>query len=126
MMEMGHSDYFVLADANFPGTAHAKRVIRMDGANISDVLQAILPLFPLDTFIPNPVKLMRNLETEPIPVIWETFRQILRQNDMDSAFSDFSYLDRLDFYAVAERAYFVVQTGDTVRYGNIILQKGVC
>jgi L-fucose mutarotase len=125
MMEMGHSDYLVLADANFPGTTHAKRIIRMDSALITDILQAILPLFPLDTFVSYPVKLMRNLEAEPLPKIWETFRLIIRENDQDSAFSDFAYFDRLDFYKLAEGAYTIVQTGDAVRYGNIILQKGV-
>jgi L-fucose mutarotase len=126
MMEMGHSDYLVLADANFPGTAHAKRIIRMDSACISDVLQAILSLFPLDTFVPHPVRLMRNLDSEPMPEIWEIFRSVIRENDQDSAFSDFVYFDRLDFYSLAEGAYIIIQTSDTVRYGNIILQKGVC
>lgn len=34
MMEMGHADYLVIADAGFPGTAHSKRMIRMDSAEI--------------------------------------------------------------------------------------------
>ncbi len=126
MMEMGHSDYLVIADANFPGTAHAKRVIRMDSVCIPQLLEAILPLYPLDNFISDPVKLMRNLDSEPVPEIWETYRTMLKIHDKDSAFADFSFLDRLDFYRFAEQAYIIVQTGDTKRYGNIILQKGVC
>jgi L-fucose mutarotase len=74
MVEMGPSDYLVLADANFPGTAYAKRIIRMDSACISDVLQAILPLFPMDAFVPDPVKLMRNLDSESMPEIWDIVR----------------------------------------------------
>ena len=54
MMEMGHSDVLILADANFPGTAHAKKMIRMDGIMIPELLEAILQLFPLDNFIDNP------------------------------------------------------------------------
>lgn len=126
MMEMGHSDFLVIADANFPGTAHAKRLIRMDSACIPDILEAVLPLYPLDTFIGDPVKLMSNLPTEPVPTIWDTYRSILTSLDKDKAFSDFVFLDRLEFYKKAEAAYVVVQTGDTARYGNIILQKGVC
>jgi L-fucose mutarotase len=126
MMEMGHSDFLVIADANFPGTAHAKSVIRMDSVSILELLQAILPLYPLDSFVPNSVKLMRNLPSEPVPEIWESYREIIKSCDEDNAFKEFEYLDRLDFYTLAENAFTLIQTGDTVRYGNIILQKGVC
>lgn len=126
MMEMGHSDYIVIADAGFPGTAHAKRIIRMDGIKIPELLDAILQLFPLDYFVPNPVRLMKNLPTEPVPEIWETYRELLTKYDQDDAFHEFEFIDRLPFYKQAEDAFVVVQTGDTSRYANIILQKGVC
>ena len=126
MMEMGHSDYIVIADAGFPGTAHAKRIIRMDGIKIPELLDAILQLFPLDYFVPNPVRLMKNLPTEPVPEIWETYRELLTKYDQDDAFHEFEFIDRLPFYKQAEYAFVVVQTGDTSRYANIILQKGVC
>ena len=44
----------------------------------------------------------------------------------DDAFHDFEFIDRLPFYKTAEDAFVIVQTGDESRYGNIILQKGVC
>lgn len=126
MMEMGHSDVLIIADANFPGTAHAKKIIRMDGIMIPELLEAVLKLFPLDNFIDNPVRLMRNLPTEPVPEIWETYRELLEKYDQDGAFHDFEFIDRLPFYEIAEDAVVIVQTGDESRYGNIILQKGVC
>lgn len=126
MMEMGHSDMLVIADAGFPGTAHAKRMIRMDGILIPDLLDAVLQLFPLDYFVPNPVRLMKNLPTEPVPEIWETYRELLTKYDQDNAFKEFEFIDRLPFYEEAEKAFVVVQTGDTSRYANIILQKGIC
>lgn len=126
MMEMGHSDMLVIADAGFPGTAHAKRMIRMDGILIPDLLDAVLKLFPLDYFVPNPVRLMKNLPTEPVPEIWETYRELLTKYDQDNAFKEFEFIDRLPFYEEAEKAFVVVQTGDTSRYANIILQKGIC
>ncbi len=126
MMMMGHSDYLILADANFPGAAHAKRLIRMDGIMIPDLLEAVLQLFPLDNFVDDPVRLMRNRPTEPVPEIWETYRSLLRRYDGDGAFTDFAFLDRLPFYDEAESAYVIVQTGDESRYANIILQKGCC
>ena len=126
MMMMGHSDFLIIADANFPGAAHAKRFIRMDGIMIPALLEAILQVFPLDTFVPDPVRLMKNLPTEPVPEIWQTYRELLSRYDADGAFNDFAYLDRLPFYREAEGAYVIIQTGDESRYGNIILQKGCC
>lgn len=126
LMEMGHSDYIVIADAGFPGTAHAKRIIRMDSVEIPELLEAILPFFPLDYFVEDSVRLMKKLPHEPEVEIWETYRELLLKYDQDEAFKEFAYLDRLPFYEEAEKAYVVVQTGDTSRYGNIILQKGVC
>ena len=126
MMMMGHSDFMIIADANFPGAAHAKRLIRMDGVMIPALLEAVLQVFPLDTFVPDPVRLMRNLPTEPVPEIWETYRALLNRYDGGEAFKDFAFIDRLPFYAEAERAYVIIQTGDESRYGNIILQKGCC
>ncbi len=126
MMNMGHSDYLVIADANFPGTANAKRLIRMDGIMIPPLLEAIMEVFPLDTFVSDPVKLMQHLPQEPEPKIWETYRDIIERADKDGAFKDFVFVDRLPFYDIAKKAYVVIQTGDEVRYGNIILQKGCC
>lgn len=126
MMEMGHSDYLVIADAGFPGTAHAKRIIRMDSVEIPELLEAILPFFPLDYFVENPIRLMQKLPKEPEVTIWNTYRELLEKYDKDNAFKEFSYLERLAFYGEADGAYVVIQTGDTSRYGNIILQKGVC
>lgn len=126
MMEMGHADYMVIADAGFPGTAHAKRLVRMDSVEIPALLEAILPFFPLDYFVEDPVRLMQKLPQEPEVEIWNTYRELLEKYDKDNAFKEFHYLDRLPFYAEAEKAFVVVQTGDTSRYGNIILQKGVC
>lgn len=126
MMEMGHSDYMVIADAGFPGTAHAKRLIRMDSVKIPQLLEAILPFFPLDNFVDNSVRLMQKLAHEPEVTVWQTYKKLLAQYDEDDAFQDFTYIKRLDFYEEAEKAFLIIQTGDTSRYGNIILQKGVC
>ncbi len=126
MMEMGHSDYMVIADAGFPGTAHAKRIIRMDSIEIPELLDAILPFFPLDYFVNDSVRLMQKLPYEPEVTIWKTYDELLKKYDKDDAYKEFAYLERLDFYKETEGAYVVIQTGDTSRYGNIIIQKGVC
>lgn len=125
MMEMGHSDVIILADANYPAAAHAKRLIRLEGVEIPDLLDAILKYFPLDYFVEHPVTLMKNLSTEPVPEIWKKYDEIIRQRDQDNAFKEFRYIERLPFYKESEDAYLIVQTATTARYANIILQKGV-
>ncbi len=125
MMDMGHNDCLILADANFPAESCAKRLIRLDGVEIPDLLRAILPFFPLDSFVEDPVRLMRNLPTEPVPEIWDHYDEILRELDFQRAFKKFAYMDRLPFYEQAKGAYAIVQTATTARYANIVLQKGV-
>lgn len=124
MMEMGHSDVLILADANFPAAAHAKRLIRAEGVEVPELLEAILPYFPLDDFVDAPVRLMPNLSTEPVPEIWDVYEKIIRNSDEAHVFKKFAFTDRLKFYKKAEEAYVIVQTATTARYANIVLQKG--
>lgn len=125
MMNMGHSDYIILADANFPAETWARRLIRLEGVETCDLLRAILPFFPLDNFVEEPVRLMRNLPAEPVPEIWKQYDEIFRELDFQRAFKVFAYVDRLPFYELAKDAYAIVQTSTTARYANIMMQKGV-
>ena len=61
LCEMGHSDRLVIGDGNFPSESVGKDsiVIRMDGHGTCEILEAILQLFPLDTYVEQPVKLMQ-------------------------------------------------------------------
>ena len=60
LCEMGHSDRLVIADGNFPSESMGKDaiVIRCDGHGVPEILDAILKLFPLDTYVEHPVNLM--------------------------------------------------------------------
>ena len=60
LCEMGHGDRIVIADGNFPIGLVGKDpiIIRADGHNIPDILDAILQVFPLDTYAEKPVTLM--------------------------------------------------------------------
>ena len=59
LMEMGHGDEIVIGDGNFPAASNAKRLVRMDGHGITQVLDAILQLFPLDSYVEYPIALMQ-------------------------------------------------------------------
>ena len=60
LCEMGHSDRIVIADGNFPAESMGKNaiVIRCDGHGVPELLDAILQVFPLDTYVEKPVSLM--------------------------------------------------------------------
>jgi L-fucose mutarotase len=125
IMEMGHNDYLVLADANYPVTSGARRAVRLDGVEVDVLLDALLRFFPLDTFVPHPVVLMNPRPEEARPVIWDEFDRILKKYDVDGAYTAFHCIERFEFYEYAKKAYAIVQTGTTARYANIGLQKGV-
>jgi L-fucose mutarotase len=124
MMEMGHADELVIADGNFPAAAMAQRLIRCDGHNVPPLLQAILKLFPLDTYVPQPVALMQVVPGDTTkPTIWNQFRQIL--TDSGEPFKDFEFVERYAFYERAKKAYAIIATSEAALYANIILKKGV-
>ena len=80
LCEMGHGDEIVLADANFPSETTGKRVIRADGIGAADLLKAILPLFPLDTYEKDRFILMEVVPGDPVvPVIWDEYKKILNE-----------------------------------------------
>lgn len=124
LMEMGHGDEIVIADGNFPAATCAQRLIRADGHGVSAILEAVLGLFPLDTYVEKPVALMRVVEGDPIkPTIWEDYRKVIRASG--EKFTDFEFVDRFKFYERAKEAFAVISTSEGALYANIILKKGV-
>lgn len=122
LMEMGHGDELVLADGNFPAQSHTDRCIRADGHSISQLLKAILKLFPLDSYVESPVALMMHGPEITKPAIWDQYDQILQsENQLVSV----EHLERFAFYERAKKAYAIVATSEKQLYANIILKKGV-
>ena len=121
LMEMGHGDEIVIADGNFPSASHAQNLVRADGHGAPELLEAILELFPLDTYA-KPVYLMAKVPGDPVPVpIWDTYREIIRPHTDEHV----EMIARFAFYERAKKAYAVLATGETAIYANIILKKGV-
>ena len=87
LMEMGHGDYLVIGDGNFPAATNAKRLIRCDGHGVPEILDAILKLMPLDTYVENPVGLMDNGDPENRPEIWAVYKDIIEKNEGERALS---------------------------------------
>ena len=121
---MGHGDEIVLADAHFPGETYGKRVLRADGLRISDLLDAILPLFVLDTYVESPLIMMDAVSGDQLdPAVEASYRRAIDKHWPDTP--PIQRIDRFDFYDRAQQAFAVLTTGETAKYGNIILKKGV-
>ena len=123
LMEMGHGDEVVLADGNFPAAALARRLVRADGHGVAALLQAVLQLFPLDSYVPQPVALMAVVPGDPVATpIWRQYEDIVAHAGYEP---EFEMVERFDFYERAKGAYAIVATGEGAQYANIILKKGV-
>ncbi|MEN6296596.1 MAG: RbsD/FucU domain-containing protein [Rectinema sp.] len=123
--EMGHGDDLVIGDSNFPAASNAKRLVRADGHGVPEMLDAILSLFPLDTFVAEPVSLMQVVKGDStVPEVQERIREVVRRHDPrgDSAVIS---VERFEFYEKARQAYAILATTEPAAYGCIIIKKGV-
>ena len=124
LARMGHGDEIVLADAHFPGDSCNPRVVRADGLGVADLLAAILPLFELDSYVDQPLVMMAPVEGDELdPDVEESFLKSVQLTNPQ--ISGVGRIDRFAFYERAAEAFAVVMTGETAKYGNIILKKGV-
>lgn len=127
LCEMGHGDTLVLADGNFPVVTVGKNavVVRMDGHGIPEILDAILQLFPLDTYVDRPVGRMQVVPGDKVATpIWDAYDTILEKHDARGA-DMVEEIERFAFYERAKGAYLMIATGEQALYANLLLQKGV-
>lgn len=127
LCEMGHGDRLVIGDGNFPAESVGKEtnVIRMDGHGACEVLEAILQLFPLDTYVEHPVNLMQVMPGDTVETpIWKSYEEIVAGADSRGA-GAIGQIERFAFYEEARSAYAIIATGEAALYANVMLQKGV-
>lgn len=127
LCEMGHSDRLVIGDGNFPAETMGKNgiVIRMDGHGVPEILDAILEVFPLDTYVEHPVNLMEVMKGDTVETpIWKTYEEIVAKHDSRGA-SAIGQIERFKFYDDTKTAFCVIATSEAALYANIMLQKGV-
>ncbi|OPZ14476.1 MAG: L-fucose mutarotase [candidate division BRC1 bacterium ADurb.BinA364] len=124
LCRMGHGDEIVLADAHFPGESLNSRVLRADGLRIAPLLDGILPLFALDEYVASPVVMMAAVEGDALaPEVEQAYRAAIERHAPRTP--PIERIERFAFYERAKTAYAVVMTGETAKYGNILLKKGV-
>ena len=124
LAEMGHGDELVIGDANFPAQSMGQRCVREDGHGGVELLDAILSLLPLDTFVEEPVTIMQvvpgTLNGEP--PIWKDYAAKVEKHQPGTRTGQ---IERFAFYDRARKAYACVATGERSLYACIILKKGV-
>ena len=120
---MGHGDEIALVDANFPAESAGPPVIRLDGVMLNDLLDAILTVLPLDTFVEE--------QAWGMAVVGDPDKREQTHLDFDALIKkhevgmSLSLLERFAFYDHTAKVFAVVQTGERRLYGNIILKKGI-
>ena len=127
LCEMGHSDRIVIGDGNFPAESMGKDaiVIRCDGHGVPELLDAILQVMPLDTYVEKPMNLMEVMPGDPVETpIWDTYKEIVAKHDKRGA-ACVGNIERFEFYEEAKKAYAIIATGESAVYANVMLQKGV-
>ncbi len=123
LSEMGHGDELVLADAHFPGHTLNARVLRADGVGVTTLLDGILPVFELDAYAP-PLVMMSPVQGDQLdPRVESKYMEAIRAVCPQAPAPE--RIERFAFYERAANAFAVVMTGETAKYGNIILKKGV-
>lgn len=114
---MGHSDAVVIADAHFPAWGLGERVIDLPGTTSPEVLAAIRTVIPLDD-APG-LDLMTSADGEILDVQHELMAAA------GATAETTRFIDRFAYYDVARPAYLMVRTGETRKYANALLRKGV-
>ena len=124
LFRMGHGDEIVLADAFFPGDSINSRVIRADGIRIPQLLGGILALMNLDSYVSHPIAMMAPASGDKLDEsVEKSYRAVIDRRWPGTPAIE--RVERFAFYERAKKAFAVLMTGETVKYGNIILKKGV-
>ena len=119
---MGHGDELVIADGSFPAETVARRLVRMEAADLKSMLRAVLSVLPIDESEPDPVLGMEVIgnPTEVMPA-HTLIRDAL---DRVAGGHRLALLERFAFYDRAKQASLVIATGERLFYGNVIIRKG--
>lgn len=120
---MGHGDEIALVDANFPASSAGPELVRIDGVDVTTLLDAVLTLMPLDTFVEEQAFGMAVVgEPDTRVETHKDFERVIKKHEPEMALS---LLERFAFYERVHGAYAVVQTGERRLYGNVLLKKGI-
>ena len=126
LQAMGHGDDLIIAGINFPAKSIATKtvlgkVLKID-ASASEVIKAILSVYPIDTYSKDSVARME-VTGKPntiLPVMNEVQAEITAVGGPIKM----SAIIRLEFYERAKKAYAVIQTSERRFYSGFAIRKG--
>ena len=120
---MGHGDEIAIVDANYPADSTGPELVRLDGLSATDVLDAVLTVMPLDTYVDE--------QAFGMEVVGDPDKREKTHKEFDKLIKAYepkmklSMLERFAFYERVHGAYAIVQTGERRLYGNVLLKKGI-
>ena len=124
LRQMGHGDELAIVDANYPAESSGRPVLRFDGHSTTALLDAVLSVLPLDTFVPESAWCMAVVDRpdaeEPI---FDEFRASIHRHEGEQF--GLAKLERFAFYERARDVFAILATGERRLYGNLIVKKGV-
>lgn len=124
LASMGHGDELAVVDCHFPAVSMARRLVRLDGADLPETLAACLHLMPLDTFVPAPA-LRMEVADDParLPEVQALCQPVIDRAEGRAV--PLQGIERHAFYERAKQAYGIIATGEMRTYGCLLLKKGV-
>lgn len=124
LASMGHGDELALVDCHYPAVTNARRLVRLDGADLPEALSACLQLMPLDSFVKQPALRMAMIGApRKVPVVLQICQQVI--DKWEGRHVPIAAIERHAFYERSRQAFAIVLTGEQRTYGNIIVKKGV-
>lgn len=129
LRDMGHGDTVIVSDTNFPAGSIARETVlgellRMENLTAGEVVEALLSVLPLDTFVDDfagRMEIVGDPGTVP-PVQAEVQAAI---DAAEGAHRPMVGIERFAFYDLAKRSYAVIQSGERRFYGCFMFRKGV-
>ena len=122
--DMGHGDELVICDSNFPAYSTGRPIIRLGEVSSTRAVEAVLSVFPLDTFVPHPLGRME-VDSDPSRTTTRSADVLAAAIAAEGRELEIAAIPRHDFYARAAKAYAVIHTLESEGYNNFILTKGV-
>ena len=120
---MGHGDEIAIVDGNYPAEAHAARLVRMDGHDVTAVADAVLSVMPLDDMVPH-AAFRPGIAGDPDrrEPVFDALEAVVARHEPGVAVVP---LQGDAFYDRVRAAFALVATGERRLYGNLVLRKGV-
>ncbi len=126
---MGHGDDLIIVDTNFPSDSVARqtrtgKLLRIDNTTAADVVEAVLSVMPLDTFVDDSAARMEIVGSpDEVPPVQREVQKVV--DAVEGKSWPMVSIERFAFYERAKQAYCVIQTGERRFYGCFAFRKGV-